>query len=63
LECGSALLCRFGFSFGFSLWAVHAPKQEKRKRRSKAPPHSTPKPKPKQEKLDLLWAAVGSFTG
>jgi hypothetical protein len=44
VECGSALLCRFCFSFGFSLWAVcAAAKQEKPKRRSKAPPHSTPK--------------------
>jgi hypothetical protein len=46
VECGSALLCRFGFSFGFLLWADRAAaKQEKPKRRSKVPPHSTPKAK------------------
>jgi hypothetical protein len=48
LECGSALLCRFGFSFGFCFRQPHAPetetvKPEKPKRQSKALPHSTPK--------------------
>jgi hypothetical protein len=47
LECGGALLRRFGFSF-CSL-AKFAAKQEKQKRQSKALPHSTRKPKQKND--------------
>jgi hypothetical protein len=52
VECGGALLRRFRFSFSSVLAAVADPEpykkketREKPKRRSKAPPHSTPKPK------------------
>jgi hypothetical protein len=39
VECGSALLCRFGFSCFAAV--VHSPeKTEKQKRQSKALPHS-----------------------
>jgi hypothetical protein len=49
VECGGALLCRFRFSSCFGASTQPAGKQEKPKRRSKAPPHPTPKAKQKSQ--------------
>jgi hypothetical protein len=58
--CSAALVCAVSVRRGLRRTA-HSQTKEKRKRRSKAPPHSTPETKPKNRKTKAVEQSTAAL--